>query len=69
MLKRIGYGLGILLAGVYILNPGAGTFELIPDMIPVIGNLDEAAAVGLLISCVRGWRKLSLDNSDNASDS
>ncbi len=37
-----------LLAGagmIYILNPGAGIFELIPDSIPLIGNLDESAAV------------------------
>ena len=34
------------LVGVaYILNPGAGVFELLPDNLPVIGNLDEGAAV------------------------
>lgn len=35
---------------LYLINPTAGFFELIPDMIPIIGNLDEAAAVtGLLM--------------------
>jgi uncharacterized membrane protein YkvA (DUF1232 family) len=29
----------------YILNPGAGVFELLPDNLPIIGNLDEGAAV------------------------
>jgi len=34
------------LVGVaYILNPGAGVFELLPDNLPIIGNLDEGAAV------------------------
>lgn len=42
-----------LLSVVYILNPGAGLFELIPDNIPVIGNLDEAAAVTLLLMCLK----------------
>lgn len=44
----------ILIAGVcivYLINPTAGLLELIPDNIPIIGNLDEAAAVtGLLMA-------------------
>lgn len=44
--------LGIL-AVIYIINPGAGVFELIPDNLPLIGNLDEAAAVTLLLMCLR----------------
>lgn len=40
------------LAGLYLLNPTAGFFELIPDNIPIVGNLDEAAAIGLLLSCL-----------------
>jgi hypothetical protein len=32
--------LGVL----YILNPGAGIIELIPDTLPIIGNLDEGGA-------------------------
>lgn len=39
-------------SAVYLFNPTAGFFEFIPDNIPVIGNLDEAAAAGLLISCL-----------------
>ena len=38
---------------LYLLNIGAGFIELIPDNIPVIGNLDEAAAAILLISYLR----------------
>ena len=37
---------------VYIINPGAGFIELIPDNFPIIGNLDEAAATVLLLSCL-----------------
>ncbi len=44
-------GLG-LISAIYLFNPGAGFIELIPDNIPIIGNLDEAAAVTILISCL-----------------
>lgn len=43
--------LGVLSA-IYIVNPGAGIFELIPDNLPLVGNLDEAAAVVLLLNCL-----------------
>ena len=39
-------------SAVYLFNPGAGFIELIPDNIPIVGNLDEAAAAALLISCL-----------------
>lgn len=39
-----------IIAFVYIVNPGAGIFELIPDVIPFVGNLDEATATALLLS-------------------
>lgn len=38
---------------VYLLNIGAGFIELIPDNIPVIGNLDEATAAVLLLNYLR----------------
>jgi len=34
---------------VYILNPTAGVFEFIPDVIPFVGNLDEGVAMMLVI--------------------
>ncbi len=37
---------------VYIFNPSAGFIEIIPDNFPIIGNLDEAAATILLLSCL-----------------
>ena len=40
--------LAALLGFVYLLNPGAGVIEFIPDNLPIVGNLDEGVA-GLLI--------------------
>lgn len=44
--------LGVL-SLIYIFNPGAGIFEIIPDNIPFLGNLDEATAVMILLACLR----------------
>jgi uncharacterized membrane protein YkvA (DUF1232 family) len=33
---------------IYLLNPTADIIELIPDNIPIIGHLDEAAAAFLV---------------------
>jgi len=35
---------------LYLLNPGLGFFELIPDNFPLIGNLDEGGATFLILS-------------------
>jgi hypothetical protein len=49
-LQRIAV-LGITgVAGLYLINPTAGVLEFIPDVIPVVGNLDEATALALFIS-------------------
>ncbi len=45
-------GLFGAVGALYLVNPTAGFLELIPDNIPVIGNLDEAAATVLVISCL-----------------
>ena len=39
-----------LVAGIYLINPTAGILEFIPDNLPLIGNLDEAGAVLILIN-------------------
>ena len=52
MKKIVVFCLGVL-AALYILNPTAGLFEIIPDNLPLVGNLDEAAAVALLIMCLK----------------
>ncbi|MDF1811487.1 MAG: DUF1232 domain-containing protein [Verrucomicrobiales bacterium] len=38
--------------GAYLINPTAGFIELIPDNMPFVGNLDEAGAAAVLISCL-----------------
>lgn len=48
---------GVIVLGIigliYILNPTAGFFELIPDNLPFIGNLDEAGAIMLILGALR----------------
>ncbi len=61
MAKLILCWIGLLVAVVYLLNPTAGVFELIPDVLPGVGNLDEAAAVGLGIACWRTIREVRRD--------
>lgn len=41
---------------IYLLNPGFGLFELLPDQLPLIGNLDEGAAAMLVYYGVREFR-------------
>ena len=38
---------------IYLLNPTFGMIELIPDAVPLIGNLDEASAMAILVACMR----------------
>ena len=53
--QRVGVPVGSLILGiiclVYLINPGAGVIELLPDNLPIIGNLDEGLAMtGLLMA-------------------
>ena len=41
------------LCGLYLLNPTWGLIELIPDNLPFVGNIDEAAVAAVLIACLR----------------
>jgi hypothetical protein len=43
------------LAGIYLINPTAGIFELLPDNIPLVGNVDEATATLILLSTLRHY--------------
>lgn len=43
------YTLGVI-GVIYILNPTAGIFELIPDVLPFVGNIDESIAVMLVLA-------------------
>ncbi|MCC5945848.1 MAG: DUF1232 domain-containing protein [Bernardetiaceae bacterium] len=42
-----------LISFLYLLNPTFGFLELIPDNIPIIGNLDEGAAAILFVAALR----------------
>lgn len=53
MIKKILVALAGLLGLVYLINPTAGVFELIPDNLPVVGNLDEAAAAAIVLAALR----------------
>lgn len=45
---------GAVIVGIiYILNPTMGLFELLPDNLPIVGNLDEAAAVYMILLALR----------------
>lgn len=52
MTKKITVFIIGLLSLLYLLNPGLGLFEFIPDNIPFVGNLDEATATFLLLSAL-----------------
>jgi hypothetical protein len=46
--------LGAIVFGlVYLSNLAGGTLELIPDMVPLWGNLDELGAALLLLAGLR----------------
>jgi len=51
--KKIFAALIGLLAALYLLNPSAGFFEILPDNLPLIGNLDEATATMILLAVLR----------------
>ncbi|MGQ9827313.1 MAG: hypothetical protein ACUVSY_02320 [Roseiflexus sp.] len=57
--RLVAFG-AVALGIIYLINPTAGILELIPDALPFIGNLDEAAATTLVIWMIQAWRQASL---------
>ncbi|MEM6332380.1 MAG: hypothetical protein AAF823_03470 [Planctomycetota bacterium] len=65
-----------LFATAYLLNPTLGVFELLPDNMPLLGNLDEAAAATLLLMCLsyfgidltRAFRRRRVDSRETSQD-
>jgi uncharacterized membrane protein YkvA (DUF1232 family) len=51
--KDILVALAAFISFVYLINPGAGFLEIIPDNFPIIGNLDEAAACAIILAAFR----------------
>jgi hypothetical protein len=52
-LGTIGAALGAVVSVIYLCNPGMGIFEILPDALPVIGNLDEVFFTLLLLYCLQ----------------
>ena len=52
-MKRFLMVIVAVLSALYIVNPTAGFFEILPDNIPFVGNLDEATATMLLLWALR----------------
>lgn len=69
-MKRLFVGLAGILASLYLLNPTLGLFELLPDNIPFVGNIDEATATMVLLGAMRyfGWDVTNLFMNKAAID-
>lgn len=55
-MKKIAVMVLALFSLIYMLNPTAGIFELLPDNIPFIGNVDEGLAAFILYSSIEYFR-------------
>ncbi len=51
-LKNLAIFCSGLICTMYLMNAGLGIIEIVPDNFPLIGNLDEASATALLLSCL-----------------
>ena len=51
-MKICAASVGALLSIAYLANLGAGVVEVIPDNVPIVGNLDEIIASLILFSCL-----------------
>ncbi len=67
ILKKTASIFGLVIGVIYILNPTFGIFELIPDNLPYIGNLDEASAVLLILACIKELKKKEEGESEEQS--
>lgn len=55
-MKKVLSILLIIACIVYLINPTLGVFELIPDNLPIVGNIDEVFVAGLLLSLINFLR-------------
>ena len=67
-MKKFLIGILALIAILYLLNPGLGVFEFLPDNIPFVGNVDETLAAYVLVSAFQYFRgkKIGLFGDDTA---
>jgi hypothetical protein len=58
--KPVGSIILLIACAIYLLNPLFG-FDLLPDNLPIVGNLDEAGATYLMLTAMSGlgWITLS----------
>ena len=54
--KKMGVALLAAFCVFYLINPTAGVFELLPDNIPFLGNVDEGLVSYVLFSCIEYFR-------------
>lgn len=56
-MKRLLVAFAGILSVIYLMNPTLGVFEILPDNIPLVGNIDEATATMVLLGVLRyfGW--------------
>ena len=52
-MKKLLLALVGVLAFLYLANPTFGVFELLPDNLPFVGNIDEATATMVLLNVLR----------------
>ncbi|MCB9182629.1 MAG: DUF1232 domain-containing protein [Flavobacteriales bacterium] len=52
-MKSLFVALAGLFAFLYLLNPTLGVFELVPDNLPLVGNIDDATATMVLLGALR----------------
>lgn len=55
-MKTIAVSILAIASLIYLANPTAGIFELLPDNIPFIGNIDEGLASFILYSSFEYFR-------------
>lgn len=48
-MKKLPYILLVIISMLYIINPTFGVFELLPDNLPLVGNIDEGLFTILLL--------------------
>ena len=47
---KLGSGFAAVVSVFYLINPTAGIFELLPDNLPIVGNMDEVFFTGVLFA-------------------
>lgn len=52
-MKKIFLIFAAMLCVIYLVNPGAGFIELIPDNVPFFGNIDEVTVTVLLLKILK----------------